>query len=232
MTLLGLAVAPGLAIAIYIYWKDKYEREPRRLLFWSFFLGVLSIIPAIILENWWASKGFDISHDPWLTAFYAFIVVGFSEEICKYFFVRRYLYNHDEFDEPFDGITYSVMVSMGFATIENIAYVYQGGIGTAILRMFMAVPAHATFGIIMGYYLGLAKFNHSGSRMYQVLAVVGATFFHGAYDFALMQQNWPEWSFGGAVVSLLVAILLSRRAIRLHREASPHKVQYEAERQE
>lgn len=229
MTLLGLAVAPGLAIAIYIYWKDKYDREPRRLLFWSFFLGILSIIPAIILENWWTSKGFSISYNPLLTAFYAFIVVGFSEEICKFYFVRRFLYNHKEFDEPFDGITYSVMVSMGFATLENIAYVYQGGVEIAILRMFMAVPAHATFGIIMGYYLGLAKFNPDSARRYLLMAVVGATFFHGAYDFALMQQNWPEWSFTGAVLSLVVGVILSIRAIRLHREASPHKIRYEEE---
>lgn len=219
--LLGLAIAPGLAIAIYIYWKDKYDKEPRRLLLYAFFLGCLSIFPAIILETWWARGGFDISPNNWLTAFYAFIVVGLSEEISKFLFMRRFIYKHKEFDEPFDGITYTVMVSMGFATLENISYVYSGGIGTAIVRMFMAVPAHASFAVIMGYYLGLAKFNPDKSLIYMIYGIAGATFFHGAYDFALMQQSWPKLTTIGAIGALYVGIILSRRAIKLHQQASP-----------
>jgi len=223
--LLGLAIAPGLAIIIYIYWKDKYEREPRKLLLYAFLLGCLSIIPAIILESWWTARGFEISTNNWLTAFYAFIVVGLSEEISKFLFMRRFIFKHPEFDEPFDGITYTVMVSMGFATLENIAYVYQGGIGTAIVRMFMAVPAHASFGVIMGYYLGLARFNPKKSLRYMIYGIAGATFFHGAYDFALMQQSWPELTSIGAIIALYVGIVLSRRAIRIHQTASPFKVE-------
>jgi RsiW-degrading membrane proteinase PrsW (M82 family) len=221
MMLLGLAVAPGLAIMIYIYWKDKFDPEPKRLLIWAFFLGIVSIIPAVLLEGNWGKLGMGISPNPLKTAFYAFIVVGLSEEIAKYFFVRRFLYGHKEFNEPFDGITYAVMVSMGFATLENIMYVYDGGLQVAIMRMFLAVPAHAAFAIIMGYYMGLAKFNPHKSFQYHVMAIVGATFFHGAYDFALMQQNWQAWSFPGAVISLFIALRLSRKAIQIHQQASP-----------
>ncbi|MCB9246327.1 MAG: PrsW family intramembrane metalloprotease [Flavobacteriales bacterium] len=224
MQLLGLAIAPGLAIAIFIYWRDKFEREPRRLLIWAFFLGIVSIVPAVILENWWGARGAGISESLTGTAFYAFIVVGLSEEFAKYFFVRRYLYNHPEFDEPYDGITYSVMVSMGFATLENILYVLEGGMSTALMRMFTAVPAHAVFGIIMGYYMGLAKFVPERRALYHFMAVFGAMLLHGAYDFALMQQSMPEWQFGGAILSLFIGIRLSLRAIRLHQQASPFKV--------
>ena len=51
------------------------------------------------------------------------------------------------------------MVAMGFATIENVIFVMEGGVTTGIVRMFSTVPAHATFAVIMGYYLGKAKFN-------------------------------------------------------------------------
>ena len=49
MFLVALALAPGLAIMIFVYWKDKFEKEPKQLLALSFLLGALSIIPAIIL---------------------------------------------------------------------------------------------------------------------------------------------------------------------------------------
>lgn len=94
----------------------------------------------------------------------AFFVVALIEEFSKYIFVRFYSQPKKYFNEPFDGIVYAVMVSMGFAAIENIAYVSQGGMGTAIVRAFTAVPAHATFAVLMGYFMGLAKFAPSKSK--------------------------------------------------------------------
>lgn len=225
MTLLALAMAPGLAIMIYIYWKDQFEREPRRLLAWAFFLGVLSVIPVLIIGNWFNEAGAGISAtDPWETAFYAFIAVALTEEASKFFFVRRFLFRHDEFNEPFDGITYAVMVSMGFATLENILYVMQGGMQVALLRMFTAVPAHATFGVLMGYFMGLAKFRKQ-RFIYNIAALLTATLFHGAYDFFLMQKNIPLQGTG-AILSLLVGLYLSKQAIRIHNENSPFKWQF------
>lgn len=225
MTLLALAVAPGLAIMIYIYWKDQFNREPRKLLALAFFLGVLSVIPVFFIGSWFNRAGAGISEtNPWQTAFYAFIAVALTEECSKFFFVRRFLFTHKEFDEPFDGITYAVMVSMGFATLENILYVMQGGMQVAILRMFTAVPAHATFGILMGYYMGLAKFRKQRFA-YNMTGLFAATLFHGAYDFFLMQKNIPLQGTG-AILSLLIGIYLSKRAIKLHNENSPFKWQF------
>ena len=133
------------------------------------------------------------------------------------------MYTHKAFDEPYDGITYSVMVSMGFATLENILYVAEGGMSTAIMRMFLAVPAHAAFAVIMGYYVGLAKFNPSKRNIYLIFGVIGASALHGAYDFALMQQSIPYLQFIGAVVSLLIGVRLSFNAIKLHQQNSPFK---------
>ena len=151
-----------------------------------------------------------------------FFVVGLTEEFSKYIIVRYYAQPHEEFNEPFDGIVYSVMVSMGFAATENIMYVLQGGFETAIIRAFTAVPAHATFGILMGYYLGKAKF--SNNRI--VLNLTGlllAALFHGAYDFFLFIDFIPGiWV--GAFLSLFVGIVLSRKAIKKHQNDSIFKV--------
>jgi RsiW-degrading membrane proteinase PrsW (M82 family) len=223
ISLFGLAIAPGLAIAIYIYWKDKFDKEPKRLMVLGFILGIISTILAVILEKTWTHFGFNLSNNTLMTGFYAFIVVGFSEELSKFILLQRYLYTRKEFDEPYDGITYSVMVSMGFATLENILYVADGGLSVAIMRMFLAVPAHAAFAIIMGYYVGLAKFNPVKRTKYLLMGLFGATALHGAYDFALMQQSIPYLQVIGAIISLLIGIRLSQKAIKLHQQNSPFR---------
>ncbi len=230
MLLLALSIAPGLAIILYIYRKDSFDREPKRYLLVSFFLGMLSVIPAFILET----AGKFIFGDMGRTssilfyAFFAFVVVAASEEASKFFMVKWYAYPKKNFDEPFDGIMYSVMVSMGFATIENIMYVQKSGFGTAIMRMFLSVPAHAAFGVIMGYYIGLAKFNKEKSIFYLGTGLLLAIFFHGTFDLFLFLQDSIQVKqyvgdgllFLGAVASFYLAVRLSLRSIRLHRELS------------
>ena len=158
MVLLLSALAPVAAVIVYIYVKDKYEKESKRYLTLAFVLGgVVSIIITTILYLF-----FDLflplpdDYSIWQQFVKAFFVVGFIEEFSKYLMVRGFLQPRTVFNEPYDGIIYAVMVSMGFAAVENIMYVIQGGINVAFLRAFTAIPAHATFGIIMGYYMGKA----------------------------------------------------------------------------
>ncbi len=222
LILLALALAPGIAIGVYIYLKDRHEREPVGLLIRSFFFGLLSIFVTLIISQ---VIGMFITIDEASVseqAVHAFLIVALVEEFSKFIFVRGILYNNKNFNEPFDGIVYSVMVGLGFATFENILYVVEGGIGTALLRMVTAVPAHATFAILMGYYLGKAKFEHKKS--YYALHALGvATLFHGAYDYCLFISYVPGIVFG-AVLSLIVGIWLSKKAILIHQLASPFRV--------
>jgi RsiW-degrading membrane proteinase PrsW (M82 family) len=91
LILLGLAIAPGLAIAYYIFWQDKYDREPLPLIIKSFFLGVVSIIPAIILELLFQTLGLQNSSTNIVEGLIACIVgIGLMEEGSKYFFTRRF----------------------------------------------------------------------------------------------------------------------------------------------
>jgi RsiW-degrading membrane proteinase PrsW (M82 family) len=220
LTLLSLAIAPGAAISLFVYWKDKFDREPRRLLVWSFVLGAIATFPSLVVEVF-GMAAFKEEGNLIAVAFRAFVVVGFTEEFFKFVMLRYYAYRKKEFNEPFDGITYGVMVSMGFATLENIMYVSQYGMGNAILRMFTAVPAHATFGIVMGYYAGLAKFS---KQEFTCLArgLLYAALLHGAYDFFLMQNSIPGLALG-ALVSLIIGIRFSLKAIKLHQSISPFR---------
>lgn len=224
MGLLALAVAPGIAICIFIYFKDKYNKEPLGLMLMSFFMGVLAIIPAVLIQVFltpYAEKqmGEGIAY----TAVFSFLIVALSEEGSKFLAVRVLPYRRKAFDDPFDGIVYAVMVSMGFATLENIGYVYQHGVGTGILRMFLSVPAHATFGVLMGYHIGLSKFDEANRSRHILLAILWPVFFHGTFDFFLFLPK-NDWNglllFGGAVVSFIVAVRLSLKLIRRKQEMS------------
>jgi RsiW-degrading membrane proteinase PrsW (M82 family) len=151
----------------------------------------------------------------------AFIVVGMTEEFSKYIIVRYVSQPRKAFNEPFDGIIYAVMVSMGFAATENIMYVLQGGYEVALLRAFTAVPAHATFAIIMGYFMGKAKFSNNKVKL-NFTGLFLAVVFHGTYDFFLFVDFIPGlWT--GAFLSLFIGIYLSRKAIQKHQEDSKFK---------
>ena len=230
MYLLALAIAPGIAIIFYIYSKDKYDREPLKLLVVSFLLGIASTIPAIIIQTFLKPQleyFFETKSIAYYSLF-AFGVVGFGEELSKFLMLRWYAYRQSAFNEPFDGIIYSVMVSMGFATLENIGYVSGGGYATAIMRMFLSVPAHASFAVLMGYHVGLAKFDPANSATHLWKGLLLASFFHGMFDFFLFLQESKEVTqyistgllFGGAIVSYWIAIRMSLRSIRLHQDLS------------
>lgn len=223
MNIILLAIAPVFSIILYIYIQDKHEKEPTRLLISSFLLGAVVSILIVFALYFFTGRFIPITDEfsVWQQFIQAFIVVALSEEFSKYVIVKYFAQPKKAFNEPYDGIIYAVMVSMGFACTENLMYVIEGGYQTAIVRAFTAVPAHATFGVLMGYFMGKAKF--SNNRL--VLNLTGlllATLFHGAYDFFLFINFIPGISTG-AFVSLVIGMLLSRKAIKRHQDDSHFK---------
>jgi RsiW-degrading membrane proteinase PrsW (M82 family) len=222
LSLLILALAPGLAIALYIYLKDRHEREPLGLLIASFFYGVLSTIITLVISLP-LNVIIELKDDDVVQQFAnAFFRVALVEEFSKFIFLRFILYYNKNFNEPFDGIVYAVMIGMGFATLENILYVFQFGMATGFLRMVTAVPAHASFAILMGYFIGKAKFS-SQARLFNVfIGLFVATLFHGLYDYFWFISFLPGlWI--GAIASLLTGLYFSIKAIRLHDQISPFR---------
>ncbi len=220
MNLLFFALAPVLIVIIYIYVKDKYEKESKRMLAYTFLLGaVVSIIITTILY-----KFFDLflpipyDYSVWQQFVKAFFIVALIEEFSKYVIVRYFNQPRKGFNEPFDGIVYAVMVSMGFAALENIMYVFQGGMQVALLRAFTAIPAHAVFAVLMGYFMGKAKFSKNKMK-WNLIGLSLAIVFHGTYDFFLFINFIPGISIG-AFVALILGVILSKKAIKSHQKGS------------
>lgn len=223
MTLLILAIAPSMLIIAYVYFKDKFEKEPWTLLLKNFILGgTVSVLLTFIIGGLLTKFLPTLESNSILDMFIkAFFVVALVEEFSKYLIVRFAAQRNKEFNEPYDGIVYAVAVSMGFAALENVLYVYSYGFETGLFRAFTAVPAHATFAILMGYYMGKAKFSENRFLL-NMIGLGVATLFHGAYDFFLFINFVPGIALG-AFASLFVGILLSRKAMKLHRNNSLFK---------
>jgi RsiW-degrading membrane proteinase PrsW (M82 family) len=230
MEYIAIAIAPGIAICLFIFYKDIYNREPKLNLIVSFFLGCAAIIPSIVFEQRFGHVNNGTVAG---VALYAYAIVAFIEEFCKFLGLRLYAYKMKSFDEPLDGIVYSVMVGMGFATLENLMYVLKyaevgHGLEVGLKRMFLSVPAHASFAVVMGYFVGKAKFDAKNSFWFMLAGLLCAIFFHGTFDFFLFVSDSTLWGrqtgegllAGGALVSFVIALLLSRKLIRWHRNTS------------
>lgn len=196
--ILMLAVLPVIVLASYIYKKDKYEKEPIGMLLRAFFLGVLAIpLDLVVVET------INVMI-PGSTVFYqAFFEAGIPEELCKWALFMIFIWRNKYFNEFFDGIVYACFIGLGFACIENIMYVFGnetfgGAFATGVMRALLSVPGHFLFAVIMGYFLGMAKFRPEQRRKYMILSLVCPMLAHGLFDYLLMlssafSENNLEW---------------------------------------
>ncbi len=173
-----LAIAPSSYLLWHFYHVDKYKRESTRLLLGTFALGGASTLVAIVIEPSIALPGISAGIIPFFL--YILFDIGLVEESCKFVSVRIYAYRSVHFDEAMDGIVFGIAAGLGFATIENILFVFQNGIATGFYRALVSVPGHAFWGAIIGYYLGEAKVHNKPSLAFQGLAI--AAFLHGLFD--------------------------------------------------
>ncbi len=114
------------------------------------------------------------------------MVASLNEEAFKLAALTLLIWKSKDFNEKFDGIVYASFISLGFAAIENVLYVFQHGFSTGIARAITAVPAHAFFGITMGFFFGMAKFYPKKRKKYLWMAFLVPFALHGTYDFILM----------------------------------------------
>ena len=91
--------------------------------------------------------------------FSAFLEAGMPEEFCKFVIFMLFIWRDKNFDEYFDGIVYATFIGLGFACVENIEYVFSYGFQTGVVRALLSVPGHFLFGVLMGYFLSMAKFH-------------------------------------------------------------------------
>ena len=191
--LFALALIPVIGLLIFIYFNDKKEKEPIWLLLLLFGVGAASVVSAIVLELIGGLiLGAVFPTDSVIKGTLdAMLIVAPAEELGKFIVLRSITWKNKHFNYSYDAIVYAVFVSLGFAALENITYVFGSGVGTAFLRMFTAVPGHACFGVFMGFFYSKAKYasltNKKGACTgFTALAILLPIIIHGIYDAILM----------------------------------------------
>lgn len=220
--LIALALAPGVYLSIAVYGKDKYEPEPKRILLAAFLLGCLCTLPAAIFEvvglkllGFGGLKKLGIRD----AVIQAFLVVALTEEGLKFLVLRFHAYRKKDFNEPFDGIVYGSFVALGFATFENLLYVLHRGFAAGVFRMFTAVPGHYAYGVIMGYYVGKAKFEAHNQTAHMLRGLFSAIVLHGAYDTFLLQGRYPVLGLFTLVILVLALGIAHRETKELQTDS-------------
>lgn len=227
LRLIIIALIPVIALGLAVYYTDRFDREPLKLLLKVFILGAFAVIPIVYIERFLTSL--NIFSGIGAAFFSAFIVAGFTEEFFKREVVLLTAYRNRAFDEKLDGIVYAVFAALGFAMVENIMYVvvdFSANPYVGLSRGLFSVPTHVLLGVTMGYYLSLAKFSADPKREKVNLrkALFVPLLLHGFFDFILM-SGIPILltAFIPYVIYLWVANL--RKLNRYYRESkeSSHK---------
>lgn len=210
------ALLPAILLGLYIWTKDPHP-EPMSWIIRAVLAGVIIVFPVVGIEHFLDTLIFGGIEPTTLigTTIQAFCVAAIPEEGMKLLALWLLLRKNPQFDEHFDGIVYAVCVSLGFAAVENIGYVFGEGdnwLGTAIMRALLAVPGHYAFAILMGYYYSMYHFvDHSKATAFKIIAM--PVLVHGIYDAIAMSGSVNP--FIGSI-SFIVLIYF---CIKLHRYA-------------
>jgi RsiW-degrading membrane proteinase PrsW (M82 family) len=187
-SLLFISIAPVVIVAMYVYIRDKYEKEPIITLIKALMTGMLIVLPIVFIEKILMDFGPDVGGIQ-AAVYNGFVVASLTEEGFKYLAFLLFFWGSRNFNEKFDGIVYAVFISLGFAAIENLLYVYQGGYHVGIVRAITAVPAHALFGTVMGYHFSYARFYPERRVKHLLLAFLIPVLWHGVYDFLILGKR-------------------------------------------
>lgn len=190
LIILAASLLPVLLLLFYIYRRDTFNKEPLPMLAKAFMFGILAAFLDVAVVSLFHKF---IPHpvaSPLNNALYTAIVeAAMPEELCKLAMLYICIWRSKYFDEYYDGIEYCAFVGLGFAGLENVLYVTQGGLELAFSRAMFAVPAHMFFAIFMGYFFSLARFRPRKRKFYFVLAYIVPVFLHATYDFVLMYSS-------------------------------------------
>jgi RsiW-degrading membrane proteinase PrsW (M82 family) len=163
-----LSFVPALLCALLLYWVDRYEKEPKRLLGVVFLWGasfaiVIAVVAEVILQTaTHVASGSAVLAE----ATGAVVFAPVTEEILKALAVLLVFARlRSEFDSVLDGVIYAGTVALGFAATENTLYLYSGYIADGgegllqlfVLRVVLGIWNHPLYTSFFGIGLALSR---------------------------------------------------------------------------
>jgi len=214
-------IALIFSVLVALFWlnkfrkMDKYEKEPERLVYLTFFAGVLATAPSVLLEIPLQLR--ETSSPPLLkNLFLSFLWVGIVEETFKFLAVRLTVYRSKEFNEVMDGMIYMISAALGFAATENVGYMLGFGFSVGLLRAILSYLGHVSFSAILGYYM--AKEKIEGKKHWLWIGFIFAIPLHWLYDAFLIAGTF-ERSGGFLLMGILVWVFSLTFTLALMKKA-------------
>jgi RsiW-degrading membrane proteinase PrsW (M82 family) len=213
-----LAFAPCVFWLWLIYKGDRYRPEPKSLIIRIFFLGLVVSIPVAFIEVLLYPNASQAPASLPSAAYLAFVVAGFTEEAGKFLVVRWAIYRSPYFEEPLDGIEYSAAAALGFASLENVAYLISFGLEVILVRGYFKPGTRRC--VLWGYPMALGKLGiiRKGWVWLGLLAAIVA---HGLFDFLFfIESGYTFFVIPLFIGMVVIFILMLRHANRI----SPYRI--------
>ncbi len=205
------ALAGAIPALIAMWYVDRLDRkrpEPRKTLRKVAIAGAVSVVPCAIIEYFLMQTGPPVGSYA-RAAYEGFVVAGATEELAKVLCVYWFVWHKPEFDERLDGIVYAARAGLGFALVENVMYLaaqenFSQFAWVFIARALLAVPGHAIWAGMMGYYAARKRFDGVGPGLLGGFLL--AVFLHGLYDAAIFASPTLAFDFGAGVGQWALAV--------------------------
>jgi RsiW-degrading membrane proteinase PrsW (M82 family) len=211
-----VAIAPCAFWLWIIYRGDKYKPEPKILIIRTFFFGMGIAIPVALIETLLYPGSLEGDLSIASAAYLAFVVAGITEEAGKFLVVRAGAYRSPHFEEPADGLVYAAAAALGFASLENIAYVLSFGWQVILVRGLFSNLSHVLFSALWGYPLALTKLGMIKRKSATWWGLAAAMVAHGIFDFLIFTGSVYIWLVIPFFLGMVVLFILMFRHANKH----------------
>lgn len=204
--IISLILGPIMATLLFGYMKYRFPKGDFGLLLRSYFWGIFSTIFFAIIFYFTYQQGYLELKNLRRIIFFSFFIIAFGQEIGKFIVLRYLMLPTKVFQNPSDGITYSLMISFGAVTATNIGiYLFFPATNYSILISNVLVGM--VYAVVMGFFVGMGKTRNN--RMIDSFSgLLGAILFHGIYEFIIQTDDqllvWPFLIGSGIITFLLI----------------------------
>ncbi|MFV9503061.1 MAG: PrsW family intramembrane metalloprotease [Oscillochloridaceae bacterium umkhey_bin13] len=239
---LTISFVPAFIYAAIVYWLDRFEKEPLRLLIGAFFWGAFVATMGAIIWTSVLQLGIELLVGPeFADVAGTTLLAPIVEEVLKGLAVTIiFLAFPDEFDSVLDGMVYGAITALGFAATENVLYLFFMGYGEGgyegmftlfVLRVILGGWGHAVYTAFFGAGLALGRLRPGkvGRVAFPLIGLLIAIFLHALHNTmavflgelfglaglaALLLVDWTGWAIALGVV--FWALLRERNWMRLY----------------
>lgn len=219
--------------AWFLYYLDRYEREPLKLLAGMFFWGALIAASGAFVINSISSIGiYLITQNEFVTQLAtSTLIAPLVEETLKGLAILIvYILFKPEFDSPLDGIVYAGIAALGFAASENTWYIHQFGylsngfqglMDMSLIRVVLVGWQHPFYTAFtgLGFALGRQAKGNNWQFLFPIIGWFSAVVFHLLHNlFSVLAAALGKsgqintiWDWSGYIGMLILILFLIKR---------------------